>query len=461
MFAPLPVSFPRLEAMLRGMDAVAVARPPAIESLGRRLRAAYDRARGDGYGRITTAELRKLPYALWLPPELPLHELHPELVRRYLDEALPRAIDSGSRRARRWLAPLFFVYCEAFDPEDDRFLAFAGQLVVNLERAEGAFAQRLKELHRAVALFSPRSVAQRLARSLLEHPGRLDQALEEHLLWPRFIDTRLGAAAFDAALSLGDERLSDRPTVVRVLAWARLLASPVSRSPHRVRFADALLRPWQRRAPSDDMKAGLVRFFVSEYGDPRVEGNRQYQWRDVSPQALRVIMTWLAGDTLRGFMRILERTADAIWRHRRRFWMAYYEAGHIQEAWLALGPHAAELARRLQADERGIGYGRLEGGAAADQSVLLLRIGQIVFTEWSHNGSLRAYRDDDPSAPELYLGAYAGVQLRAATSMDFHGGMNQNPELRHMNSDGGTWQRKARDFIRRHTGVHLDDRQIL
>lgn len=27
--------------------------------------------------------------------------------------------------------------------------------------------------------------------------------------------------------------------------------------------------------------------------------------------------------------------------------------------------------------------------------------------------------------------------------------MNVNPELRHMNSTGGTWQRKARDFIRR------------
>jgi hypothetical protein len=45
--------------------------------------------------------------------------------------------------------------------------------------------------------------------------------------------------------------------------------------------------------------------------------------------------------------------------------------------------------------------------------------------------------------------------------MDFHDGLNQNPELRHMNSDGGTWQRKARDFIRQHTGIHLNDRDIL
>jgi hypothetical protein len=45
--------------------------------------------------------------------------------------------------------------------------------------------------------------------------------------------------------------------------------------------------------------------------------------------------------------------------------------------------------------------------------------------------------------------------------MDFHGGVNVNPELRHMNSTGGTWQRKARDFIRQQTGVFVSDREIL
>jgi hypothetical protein len=461
MFAPLPESFARLEAVVRQMDTVTAPRPPAIESIGRRLRAAFERARQGGYSGLTAGELRKLPYAWWLPSERPLHELHPQLVQLYWGQVLPSAIASGPRRAKRWLTPLFFTYCEAFDPRDEWFADFAARLRTNLERSEGSFAERLKDLDRSLGLFTPQVAAPALAASLMGHPASLEMALEQHLLWPKFVETRLGAATFDAVLASGDQRLSDSATVVRVLAWARLLGSPVSRSVHRVNFADSLLRPWQRRSPPDQLKATLIDFLVRDYGDPRMGGNRQYQWRDVSPEALRVIMTWLAGDTLRGFMRILERTADEIWRYRQNFWMAYYQAGHVEEAWLALGPQAASLARRLQADERGLGYGRLDGGAAPDQSVLLLRIGNLVLTEWSHNGSLRACRDIDPDAPALYMRSYHGAELRAIQSMDFHDGMNQNPELRHMNSGGGTWQRKARDFIRRHTGVHLDDRQIL
>jgi len=63
-------------------------------------------------------------------------------------------------------------------------------------------------------------------------------------------------------------------------------------------------------------------------------------------------------------MRVLEQTADDIWSYRQKFWMAYYSAGHIQEAWLALGYQAAWIAKRLQADAQGMGYGRLESGTA-------------------------------------------------------------------------------------------------
>lgn len=81
--------------------------------------------------------------------------------------------------------------------------------------------------------------------------------------------------------------------------------------------------------------------------------------------------------------------------------MAYYDAGHIEEAWLALGWDARTVAKKLQVDERGMGFGRLEGGAAPNQSVLLLKIGHLVFTEWSHNGSLRAYVDGERGTPRL------------------------------------------------------------
>jgi hypothetical protein len=461
MFAVLPEAFPKLQAQVRAMDAVPVTKPPPMAAIGRRLRNAYDRARTDGYLSVGTSELRKLPYAYWLQSEPPLHEVHLPLVQRYWSEALPSAIRSGPRRAKRWLMPLFFAYCENFAPKNEWFQDFAGRLAWHVERSEGEIAKRLQGLQHEVAFFAPAMVPQQLGSALITQAARLDQAMESRLLWPKFVDTPLGTAVLGTALQIQPEKLRDWPIVARLLDWVGRLEAPVSKTAHRIPFANALLTPWIRHRPPDTFKARLVEFFVKTYGDPRITGNRQYGWRDVSPQALSVILTWLAGDTLRGFMRVLEQTADDIWRFRQKFWMAYYNAGHIQEAWLALGSQAAWFAKRLQADAQGMGYGRLESGAAPNQSVLLLKIGQLVFTEWSHNGSLRAYLEDDSDAPTLYESSYHGSELRDALSMDFHDRMNQNPELRHMNSTGGTWQRKARDFIRIHTGIHLGDSEVL
>lgn len=269
---------------------------------------------------------------------------------------------------------------------------------------------------------------------------------------------------FVAGLRFHPGALTEQFIVTRLLAWVNRLSAPVHKSEHfRVVFANAILEPWHRRPIPEELKKLLLEFFIRKdsYGDPRIEGHRQYQWRGVSEKALSTIFNWLAGDTLRGFMTILSRTADQIWRYRQKFWMAYYDKGLIDEAWLALGDDALREIRTLSTDKKGIGFGRLEGGAASNQSVLLLRLGNLVFTEWSHNGSLRAYEDGHTHTPKLYRASYSGTGLRAMPSLDFHNGENMRPELAHHHSDTGTWQRKARDFIRRHTGVYLSDMEIL
>lgn len=461
MFALLPASFPNLAALVQSMDKALVVTPPPIEAIGKRLRAAFGRAKSGQYGGLTQSELRKLPFAYWVSGAPPLPVEHPDLVQRYWLQELPAATRSGARRAKRWLAPLFLSYCEAFDPRDNWFLDFSEKVESAVRLSDGAFAEKLRELHQDVAFFRPHEVAAKLAARLLSHPKRFDEALADYLLWQGFVDTALGGAVLKSALESSEETLRNPAVVARVLEWVRKLGAPIDKTSYRVLFADALLRPWYKRRPPDSIKASLMGFFVEVYGDPRILRHRQYQWQGVSLEAVTVLMTWLAGDTLRGFMRILERTADQIWSYRRKFWMAYYDKGYIEEAWLALGWDAQRIARSLKVDQQGMGYGRLDGGAATDQSVLILKIGQLVFTEWSHNGSLRAYIDGAPDTPELYQATYDGTDLRDPASMDFHDGVNLNPELRHMNSVGGTWQRKARDFIRKHTGINLSDREIL
>ncbi|SDC45081.1 EH_Signature domain-containing protein [Variovorax sp. CF079] len=448
----------RLESAVGALGESTAQAPPPIAEIGKRLRHTFASHRATGYAGLSRADQRKLPYAYWIAGEPALPEIDPALVTLYWETLLPDALQGSSKRAKRWLAPLFFVYCESFDANDPRFMDFASRLVHALEAAPGPFGVRLRAAHGAHEFFAPHEAPKRLAALFLSDQSQcIELHMADLLLWPGFLDTRMGTAIFASCLALPDDVLREKEPVSRLLAWSKKLAAPISQTGLRAPFAEALLKPWSRRKPPDDMKTMLLAFFIPTYGDPRIT---RIRWEGVPAPALAALLNWLTGDTLRGFMKLLQRTADEIWMYRQKFWMAYYDAGYIDEAWLALGPAAREQARRLQVDEKGMGYSRLEGNVSHAQSVLLLKVGDLIFTEWSHNGSLRAYRDTDLLAPKLYQPYYYGEDLRAVLSMDFHGGFNANPELRHMNSEGGTWQRKARDLIRHHTGVYLRDAQI-
>lgn len=447
---------------MRQMDDVAVLPPPAMVEIGRRLLLSFERSRVNGYVDLSSSEMRKLPFAYWLSNVPSLPKSHPDLTERYWSVDLPEALKSSPRRAKRWLSPLFFTYCENFNSANPEFIIFAGRLRDAMELAQGLFAEKLKDMQRTHSFFNPLEVASRLANSFfLGYEKTISVQMEDLLLWPRFVTSGLGHSVFKSGLSLPSERYKDAQTIFRLMDWNKRLPAEVVKTDLRVSFADALLRHWGREKPADSVKKVLIEFFVRSYGDPRFEGHRQFQWQGVSPQAMATFKNWLTGDTLRGFMKLLQRTADDIWMHRQRFWMAYYDKGCIDEAWLALGQDALWEAKRLLVDEKGMGYGYLEGGASSNQSVMFLKIGDLVFTEWSHNGSLRAYREGYLDTPKLYEKSYHGADLRAAQSMDFHDGANINPGLVHSHSDKGTWQRKARDFIRSNTGVTMNDWEIV
>lgn len=453
----------KLEEAVRRLDDPGVQPPPPdMMDIGRRLRKVYETARASGYAAVSQPELRKLPFAYWSGSEPALTETDPELVRQYWEVHLPAALHASPRRAKRWLAPLLFIYCEQFSPRDSEFLAFAAQVAGAIQSAEGLLAKNLRHLQSTFRFFSPAESASWLAVFFFQAKSKnLDELLEHLQLWPGFVATALGQAIFESGLGLPGEKLRDAQTVLRLLEWSRRCPAAVVKTSLRILFADALLGNWVGYKPPESLKNFLVDYFLKEYGDPRFPAHLHYQWGGVSQQAKGVILNWLTGDTLRGFMKLLQRTADEIWQYRQKFWMAYYEKGYIDEAWIALGDYAWLAAQRLKMDEKGMGCARLESGATSDQSVLLLKIGDLVFTEWSHNGSLRAYLDGSPQAPQLYQSSYHGADLRSSASMDFHDGLNMRPELTHSHSGKGTWQRKARDFIRRHSNVHLSDVEIL
>lgn len=468
VFAVLPSRFTKLELAVESLAKFSLSAPPQLEELGLRMRKLYAKTRDEGYKGLSRGAIRRLPYALWIEGERPLHEIEPGLVKAYWESHLPEAV-SQPRAAKRWLSPLFYTYCHWFRRDQFEFQAFALNLREALHVAHGPFSDWMIELQSQHRWFSPDDVGAQLGRKLVSERGPLQETMAKMNLWSGFLDERIASEAFAGALRLPNDELSKDFAIQQVKSWSRSDAAggrdkSVFRYPeHRILLADGLVRPWLQRPPPDTIRNGLLSFLMKHYGDPRQLNavHRGHHWQGVSDPTINAVKRWLVGDTLRGFMRILQLTADDIWRYRERFWMAYYNLGVIDEAWVALGSQAALLAQREFGKSEWAQNGLLTLGAASDQSVLFIRIGHLVFMEWSHNGSLRACLQDDPQLPAMYQKEYSGGKLRLVRSMDFHNGMNQQPQLSHMNSEGGTWQRKARDFIAKHTGVRLNDQAIL
>lgn len=462
MFKPLPTSFFKLEVAVGGLDQAAFSPPPQVAEIGRRLRDAYAPAAADGYSSLRSRELRQLPFAYWVAGEPPLPAVHPQLVEKYWAHDLRDALDENERRSKRWMSALFHTYCQAFSASDPEFLGYAEKLRGVLGRADGTLGARLRRLSQELEFFSPAEAPSHVARSLFTSPeGDLQQQLERCLLWPEFAATAMGEAVLSAALSLDKSTRRSEIWRNRIFEWIKLLSAPIVKSPLRVPFANAVLLAFADVVPDDATRQTLTEFFVSHYGDPRSLKHAEYSWSGVDEQAKRVLLGWLAGDTLQDFLSVLRGTADKIWEHREKFWTGYYRHGYIEEAWLALGRSASEHVRITHKHIQSMAYGRLESGALPEQSVLLLRMGDLVFVEWSHNGSLRAFKADSDRAPRFYRSSYRGDDLKSSFSLDFHAGMKAYPQLRHDGSSSGSWQRDARDFIRKHLNINMPDAEIL
>ena len=458
----------RLHAAVEALGGFSLAEPPLLDPIGLRMRKVYAAARSDGYRQLSRGALRRLPYALWVEGQQPLANTDPELIHAYWINHLPVAM-RDARAAKRWLVPLFYVYCHQFRKKATDFRDFALRIRQALPLANGPAAERFSTLHANHRWFFPDEVGLHLGKTIMQGPDNVRDVLSALHLWPGFVVEPICSEAFAGALKAPNDVLSQELVINRVKSWANADTDGTRTTPrlrygeHRIELADALVRPWLTQRPADGVRQGLTSFLLKHYGDPRMltAVHAGHHWQGVSPASIATVRRWLVGDTLQGFMRLLQLTADEIWRHRERFWMAYYERGVVEEAWLALGSQAAWYAKREFSSADWAQFGLLVSGATSNQSVLFLRIGQMVFMEWSHNGSLRACAHTDVDVPAMYLTEYRGEELRDVVSYDFHDGQNQRPELRHMNSEGGTWQRKARDFIARHTGVRLGDKAIL
>jgi hypothetical protein len=223
----------------------------------------------------------------------------------------------------------------------------------------------------------------------------------------------------------------------------------------RIALADALLQPFIDKNPDPAIQDIISKHLLSYFNDPRLN---TASWHGVDSSSVNVMMRWLVSGTLKDFFRVVSEgsgghsDADRMWPYRRAFWSAYLDGGYITDAWVVLGEEIAYKARNFLKDQADT-YGRLKrgGGVLPRHAVLIMRIGDLVITEWNYSGKYRAWSTDNEDAPKFYKKHYQRDQL--VNFPDFDGAHHGAPH--------GTWQNKLSDLINEWTGIKVNARQYM
>lgn len=393
---------------------------------------------------VSTRDLRDAPWVLWSgePPAAGF----PGLIEAVLAQA------GGHGRTLRNLAEAWMQHLDPVRPE---MLAVGRRIGHLVEVSPDPRLEAWRKALRPLRLFDGGDGPRYLAHALLRD---VDRPVEEILKSVGFDDPIRAVGGYmrmtqRALLDLLPANLHERLSVAAplldralgVLTCNGKLRFPDERGP----MANGLLAAWLGgREPDAALKERIQRFLLDHLGDPRLRPDR---WIAVSVAGQALMRRWLAAASLETFFELIERHAwDQQWRYRKAFWTACLRKGGITDAWLALGSRVHADARAVRS--LGGAYARLRGGGG-DQAVLLMRVGALVLTEWSHAGKLRAWPNDWKNAPRLGRSEYTrddtiGAGLPFPDHTDKEG-------LPHYHPEGGWWQRRAAALLARHGGPLL------
>jgi hypothetical protein len=381
--------------------------------------------------------------------------------KRFAEAYLKRLMHNGSAAAVINLAQGFLY---AYPTQLLTFDLFASALPRLLERCQTGRCKRLLDhvaRHRLLKPEGPATVWGYLANEF----DSVAEMLERIGIGETLQRGGFGNAVFEEAMAatrrvLTRDASSTENTVTRLFDLAKdpTGASGKFRFPrHRVALVESLVLPLAQGAQGEPVRELIETFVLDHYGDPRVDRS---QWQGVSEDAIRVVSGWLVAETLGDFFRLIEHTARSDftarrhWRYRKAFWSAYLRAGVISDAWIVLANHIDDDAQQtLEMDRKAYGRFRRGAGVQANHAALILRIGDLLITDWSHSGKYRAWESGGRSreTPKLYRSAYTRFDLTRGA--DYEG--------THHGTETGTWQRALAEYIRFRTGIRLDPRVMM
>jgi len=406
---------------------------------------------------LSSLPLRTVRDAVWL--------LWPDasdgVIRRELRDHILIQISSNNAVLRR----LIDAWIVNFDKGDESFVDVARKIDRSLTARHTGVLELWKEAHKAYDIFNAVRGPDQLASRILEDSSGSVLAAYRFDTATRATGGYLRATHFALSGKLpkllrGDHALDSFERAVGFYAPNGVVRFKDDQAMNGA-MADGLVGAWigTARPPSDRLKKEVLAHLRLHLGDPRVE--RQSGWARASKETRQTVRGWLSALSLDAFFDLIGRFADNAgmdkqWSVRRAFWKSCLKAGHIRDSWLVLGDNVARAVAD-NADLRG-SYGRLHD-AAANQSVLLIQIGDLVFSEWNYNGRLRAWRTDSQYAPKMFRDRYNSVEVTGA-GLQFPPPQDSNLPISSpegiVHGRGGAWRGRTAALLRNREGIILN-----
>lgn len=200
-------------------------------------------------------------------------------------------------------------------------------------------------------------------------------------------------------------------------------------------------------------KNDLMKKLDRSLGDPRNPANRK-NWNNVSETAISTYISWRTRNDLDLFFKLVDASTGSysdssfMWKYRKAFWQSYVD--DMKETKILLGDVAEQVARRIAGDQL-IAYSKLSAYDAR-QSVFMFRIGDLIFVDVSHNGSLRIYIKGTEPVPFFERNTYRSTYSYSNDIV--HSRITPIATITHSHSENYTWQVKVGRLIASMCGIY-------
>ena len=353
-------------------------------------------------------DVSSLAQALFKSPEA--HKSDWKKVRNFFLEILEKTDEQS------FIKSCFDGYVMGFSEDSKLTNVLAGCFRKNKARS----VKSIEEFAEDFSVFDPVGLPRRIAQKLNEEENPYAVARSFEITSPDM--PGLFSKVFQELLDIFESDLNqqDINTFKKITSWVNPEPEKIINQV-RVEAVEAMLGPFINNPPRDGLKDYLLKFLLTNFGDPRT---RTDFWPAIEEKFRKVLFRWLAGETIKDFFDIMSYTEDSeMWPSRKEFWTELYDEGWIEDAWPILNKVGAQRANNIAKDTDKLTFkqhGKISNAGDDPKSYFVLKVKNCTVVEGTHSFAMRIFDRNNEFAPQLYNEDYQTHQFKRYTERVIH-----------------------------------------